>query len=58
VAPLLGRFLLLTMWREARRLEQGWTYEPPTFYELNAAAKALQERPHGETAMALQPAEA
>jgi hypothetical protein len=58
VAPLLGRFLLVTMWREARRLERGWTYEPETFYELNDAAKALKERPHAEPAMTLQPAEA
>ncbi len=58
VAPLLGRFLLLTMWREARRLERGWAYEPPTFYELNDAAKAVKQKPHAEPAMTLQPAEA
>jgi pyruvate-formate lyase-activating enzyme len=33
--PLFGRFLLGTMRREERRLRQGWTYEPPTFYETN-----------------------
>ena len=54
-APLVGRFLLVTMWREARRLERGWHYEPETFYEFNDAAKALRERPHAEPAMALQP---
>jgi len=31
--PLVGRFLLATMWRERRRLRRGHTYEPPTFYE-------------------------
>ena len=40
------------------RLERGWTYEPPTFYELNDAAKTLKEQPHAEPAMTLQPAEA
>jgi radical SAM superfamily enzyme YgiQ (UPF0313 family) len=40
-APVVGRFLLATMWREARRLERGWTYEPPTFYEHNETARAL-----------------
>ncbi len=40
VAPLIGRYLRFTMSREARRLEQGWTYEPQTFYEMNAAVAA------------------
>jgi hypothetical protein len=54
-APLLGRFLLFTMWLEARRLERGWTYEPPTFYELNEAARSLTRRPLAQPALALQP---
>jgi hypothetical protein len=58
VAPVLGRFLLLTMWLEARRLDRGWTYEPPTFYELNAQAKALKSQTRPQPAMALQPSEA
>lgn len=33
--PLLGRALLLAMWREKRRLRRGHTYEPPTFYETS-----------------------
>jgi radical SAM superfamily enzyme YgiQ (UPF0313 family) len=33
--PLLGRALLLAMWRENRRLRRGHTYEPPTFYETS-----------------------
>jgi hypothetical protein len=32
-APLVGSFLLYTIWREDRRLERGWTYEPPCFYD-------------------------
>jgi hypothetical protein len=34
-APLVGRYLMGKLRREARRLESGWTYEPPTFYERN-----------------------
>ncbi|MEI8341205.1 MAG: cobalamin-dependent protein [Verrucomicrobiota bacterium] len=32
-APLGGRFVYQKLCREARRLKDGWTYEPPTFYE-------------------------
>ena len=39
-APLLGRFVLARMRREQRRLDRGWRYEPPTFYEVNAAEAA------------------
>jgi len=39
-APLVGRYLKSTMAREARRLRQGWTYEPPTFCETNKLATA------------------
>jgi hypothetical protein len=31
-----GRWLLRRIRREQSRLEAGWTYEPPTFYERNA----------------------
>ncbi|MGB5488553.1 MAG: cobalamin-dependent protein [Lysobacterales bacterium] len=34
-APLIGRYLYRTLRREEKRLENGWTYEPPTFYETN-----------------------
>ncbi len=34
-APVVGRYLHHTLRREERRLENGWTYEPPTFYETN-----------------------
>jgi hypothetical protein len=33
--PVIGRFVLAAMRREDRRLRQGRTYEPPTFYETN-----------------------
>lgn len=32
-----GRWVLGRIRREAERLAAGWTYEPPTFYERNAA---------------------
>ncbi len=41
-----GRFLCWTAQREAARLARGWTYEPPTFYEVNEAAAALTRRQH------------
>lgn len=34
-APVIGRVLLAAMRREDRRLRDGWTHEPPTFYETN-----------------------
>ena len=36
--PLAGRLVQLPLWLEERRLAAGWTYEPPTFCERNAAA--------------------
>ena len=39
-APLVGRYLRFTMAREARRLRQGWTYEPPTFCETKQTVAA------------------
>lgn len=34
--PLVGWYINWVMRREARRLQRGWTYEPPTFYEINS----------------------
>ncbi|MCY2924673.1 MAG: cobalamin-dependent protein, partial [Planctomycetota bacterium] len=34
-AQVIGRILLRQLRREAKRLANGWTYEPPTFYERN-----------------------
>lgn len=46
--PLVGSVLLGTLALERRRLRRGWTCEPPTFFELNEAAAALE--PHGRSA--------
>lgn len=35
--PVVGRRLFRALQREEARLEKGWTYEPPTFYETNSA---------------------
>lgn len=35
-APLVGRFILSKLRKEDGRLKKGWTYEPPTFYEMNS----------------------
>ena len=36
-APIVGRRLYRALQREEERLQQGWTYEPPTFYETNSS---------------------
>jgi radical SAM superfamily enzyme YgiQ (UPF0313 family) len=36
-ASIVGRYLYDTLCREERRLQSGWTYEPPTFFETNSA---------------------
>jgi hypothetical protein len=36
-APIVGRYLYHMLCREERRLQNGWTYEPPTFFETNSA---------------------
>ncbi|MBN1909291.1 MAG: cobalamin-dependent protein [Pirellulales bacterium] len=36
-SSLGGRYVLRKIRQEERRLAAGWTYEPPTFYERNAA---------------------
>jgi hypothetical protein len=43
-APVVGRFLQMAIHREERRLAQGWTYEPSSFYEKNPAAQAIVDR--------------
>ena len=45
ITPLIGRFAYFTLKREEERLAAGWTYEPVSFHEKNAAALAL-EKPH------------
>jgi hypothetical protein len=42
-ARVFGPVVLATLWLEERRLRRGRRYEPPTFYEANAAALARPE---------------
>lgn len=42
-ARLVGSAVVATLWLEERRLRRGRRYEPPTFYEANAAALARPE---------------
>jgi radical SAM superfamily enzyme YgiQ (UPF0313 family) len=42
-APVMGLFARFAIGRENRRLQSGWTYEPPTFCEKNARALALEK---------------
>ena len=37
IAFLGGQYVLGKILREEKRLARGWTYEPPTFYEVNDA---------------------
>lgn len=45
LAPLVGPYVFLSMKKEAKRLADGLNLEPPTFYEQNPAAVALQKKP-------------
>ena len=40
-APLAGRVILSKIRKEAKFLQEGLTYEPPTYYELNPSMMAL-----------------
>ncbi len=44
-APLAGRFLLQRLRRQDARLRNGWTYEPPCFYETNQADWPAEAKP-------------
>ncbi len=35
-APIAGRVLFRSLKRQQRMLDEGWTYEPPTFYDTNS----------------------
>jgi len=37
-APIAGRYLYSKLKKQQQMLEEGWTYEPPTFYETNFSA--------------------
>ena len=43
IAPLVGVPVYITLKIEEKRLANGWTYEPPSFYEKNKAALALKD---------------
>lgn len=43
-ASLLGRYLHLMMKKEEKRLADGWSYEPKTYFEKNAQALALEDQ--------------
>jgi radical SAM superfamily enzyme YgiQ (UPF0313 family) len=45
IAPLMGRYALVTLKKEEARLAKGWTYEPDAFLEKNEAALALGKPP-------------
>jgi hypothetical protein len=49
-APLLGRYLSAAIKKEENRLAAGWTYEPDTFYEKNAAALSVTDAKAGAIA--------
>ncbi len=34
-APIVGRYLYRMLKRQEQALQEGWTYEPPTYYESN-----------------------
>ncbi|HQI00382.1 MAG TPA: cobalamin-dependent protein [Deltaproteobacteria bacterium] len=42
LAPIMGIFAYLAIGKEQKRLDRGWTYEPPIFYEKNARALELE----------------
>ena len=42
MAPIVGRVILARIKREAKRLADGWTYEPAMIYEKNAEAFARE----------------
>jgi len=41
IAPVAGRYVYMKLRREEQRLGEGWTYEPPTICEHNAAVGAV-----------------
>jgi radical SAM superfamily enzyme YgiQ (UPF0313 family) len=43
-AALAGRYLYYAVKKEEKRIAEGWTYEPRSFYEKNASARALEQR--------------
>jgi len=54
-AELGGRWLLRQVRKEEKRLAQGWTYEPPTFYDRNPA---VADNPGAQLCQWAEPREA
>lgn len=52
ITPVIGRYIYSTFVKEERRLEAGWSYEPQSHYEKNAAAAALEKESRKETEQA------
>ena len=60
-AAIGGRYVLRKLRQEQRRLADGWTYEPPTFYETNVDRNSrtgsdLERSEHGRFDDLLNPA--
>ena len=54
-APLVGRFVLAKLRAEEARMKTGVSFEPPTFYEKNAAAHAASVVELRSTATTVRP---
>ena len=57
VAAVAGPYALWKARREEKRLSQGWTYEPPTFYERNdfVDLPVAKDRPQAELCSYITP---
>jgi hypothetical protein len=53
-AAVIGSYLSVTAKRETWRLENGWAYETPSFYEKNRAAQALVKTQGGRVRQPLK----
>ena len=53
LAPLFGRYALAKLQGEEKRLKEGWSYEPRTLREKNAAALALENKAAGPFRIAI-----
>jgi len=55
LTSVFGPYVLWKVRREDRRLAAGWTYEPPTFYEVNDAVPT-GDRPEASRCRYVTPA--
>jgi hypothetical protein len=53
LAPVIGRYALAKFTREEKRIKRGWSYEPCSFQEKNAAAIALEKKVRGRVKIAI-----